>query len=299
MRLAVIDFSSVSISLLVADIGGEKSYRSVAGLRRSVSILDYMTHDGNLSQSGIEKCAEEVSYLCSAAENAGAERISIIATASMRIIKNRDEVRKRITEKAGVKVSVLSGRDEAYADYMANREYSALGHVLMLDIGGVSAELADLSDPKKKHMHSLPIGPVALMSLFPSIYPDSDDIKRIRKRIRKIFVKSEVYPCASFSRTVITGNDADALYRIYSDFYSLSPSGLHIMDRKKVKLLLKHLVSSDERSSLIVRNAPERGRTVLPAFALLYETMKHFSSDSAIVSPWGVKEGYLRILVEG
>ena len=70
------------------------------------------------------------------------------------------------------------------------------------------------------------------------------------------------------------------------------------MDRKKVKQLLRYLVSSDGRSSLIVRNALEKGRTILPSFALLYETMKHFSAESALVSPWGVKEGYMRILME-
>ena len=299
MRLAVIDFSSVSISLLVADISGERGYRPLAGLRRSVSILDYMTHDGSLSENGIGKCVEEVMYLLSAARTAEAERISIIATASMRIIRNREEVRTRIAKASGIDVLVLSGRDEAYADYMANREYAALGSALLLDIGGVSAELADLSDAKKKHMFSLPLGPMFLQSLFPSLYPKWDDIRRMRRRIRKIYVKKEVYPCSSFERIVITGNDADALYRIYSDFYSLSPSGLHIMYRKKVKELLKYLASSEERSSLIVRNAPERGRTIIPAFTLLYETMRYFSAESTIVSKQGVKEGYMRILVEG
>ena len=298
MRLAVIDFSSVAISLLVADTGGEKNYRPVAGLRRSVPILDYLTHDGNLSETGIRKCKEEVRYLSEAARNAGSDEIHLIATASMRIIRNRDEVSREISEEAGCDVVLLSGRDEAYADYMANREFSILSPALLLDIGGVSAEFADLSDSKKKHMFSLPIGPVMLMTMFDSLYPDVDEIRQIRKHISKIFVKSEVYPCAVFRRVIITGNDADAIYRIYADFYSISPSGLHVMDRKKVKQLLRYLVSSDGRSSLIVRNAPEKGRTILPSFALLYETMKHFSAESALVSPWGVKEGYMRILME-
>ena len=289
MRLAVIDFSSVAISLLVADTGGEKNYRPVAGLRRSVPILDYLTHDGNLSETGIRKCKEEVRYLSEAARNAGSDEIHLIATASMRIIRNRDEVSREISEEAGCDVVLLSGRDEAYADYMANREFSILSPALLLDIGGVSAEFADLSDSKKKHMFSLPIGPVMLMTMFDSLYPDVDEIRQIRKHIRKIFVKSEVYPCAVFRRVIITGNDADAIYRIYADFYSISPSGLHVMDRKKVKQLLRYLVSSDGRSSLIVRNAPEKG---------IYETMKHFSAESALVSPWGVKEGYMRILME-
>ena len=175
MRLAVIDFSSVAISLLVADTGGEKNYRPVAGLRRSVPILDYLTHDGNLSETGIRKCKEEVRYLSEAARNAGSDEIHLIATASMRIIRNRDEVSREISEEAGCDVVLLSGRDEAYADYMANREFSILSPALLLDIGGVSAEFADLSDSKKKHMFSLPIGPVMLMTMFDSLYPDVDE----------------------------------------------------------------------------------------------------------------------------
>ena len=89
MRIAVIDFSSTALSLLVEEISGEMM-SSVVGLRRSVSILDYMNRKGRLSERGIEKVIDSMRYLIEAAERVGAESIRLISTASMRIISNYD-----------------------------------------------------------------------------------------------------------------------------------------------------------------------------------------------------------------
>ncbi len=298
MRIAVIDFSSTALSLLVEEISGEMM-SSVVGLRRSVSILDYMNRKGRLSERGIEKVIDSMRYLIEAAERVGAESIRLISTASMRIISNYEEVADAVRNATGLDFDILDGRDEAYADYMANREYAALGDSLLLDAGGVSAELVDLNSSSRKDMFSLPIGPLALFRRFPGMYPDADDAIAIRKRIAKVYEKNRVYPGRIFSHIVLVGGNAEALYSVYADYFSLPESSLRAMDRKKLKKLIKHLLSSEERSMLFIRNAPEKVHTLIPAALLAYETASHFSADELVISDKGVKEGYLRILVEG
>ena len=85
MKIAVIDFSSTSLSLLVENVSGEMMI-PVVGIRKSVSILGYLSKKGKISERGIEKVVDSIKFLVEAAEKVGAESVHIISTASMRII---------------------------------------------------------------------------------------------------------------------------------------------------------------------------------------------------------------------
>ena len=295
MRKALIDFSSTALSLLVMDDG----LRPVFRLRRSLSIVEYMTKKGRLQDRGIEKVLEAVAHLKEAAEEVGARRIYLIATASMRLIANHGEVSDRIRAMTGLSLTILSGREEAYCAASVNRGYAEEESALLLDIGGATCQIADLREPDMENMFSLPIGPVALRRFSSSLYPDEDEIREMRKEIKKVLSRELVYPGAGFGHLVLIGSNCEALYSVYADYFSLPESSLRAMDRKKLKKLIKHLLSSEERSMLFIRNAPEKVHTLIPAALLAYETASHFSADELVISDKGVKEGYLRILVEG
>ena len=188
MKIAVIDFSSTSLSLLVEEVSGEMM-TPIVGLRRSVSILGYMSKKGRLSERGIAKVVESIRYLIDAAENVGAESVHIISTASMRLIRNYGDVRSAVKEATGLAIVNLDGQSEAYAGFIANREYCALGNSLMLDVGGYSSSLADLDGSGEGGMHSLDIGPAALFQIFDGIYPSKGDVKKMQKTIGKALEK--------------------------------------------------------------------------------------------------------------
>lgn len=297
MKIAVIDFSSTALSLLVADISGEMMV-PVVGLRRSVSILGYMSKKGRISERGISKVVETIRYLIEAAKKVGAESVHLISTASMRLLCNYGEVSAAVTEATGLRIDNLDGQMEAYADYIANREYAALGSSLLLDIGGYSSAIADFDNGDKESMFALDIGPAALFRKYREMYPDKDEAKKLRRIISKAFVKAAVYPGRQFARIILAGSNADALYSVYADRYSIPASSLRMMERKKLKKLIDYLVSSDDRSLILIRNAPEKVHMLIPSAILADETAKVFGADELIVSDKGVKEGYLRLLVE-
>ena len=298
MKIGIMDFSSTAVSLLVSEISGDMTERIVS-LRRSVSILDYLTAKGKLSDRGIERVVDSAVYLAEAARKVGAEKVKMLSTASMRLISNYREVTAALEAATGLRIEVLDGKAEAYTDYIANRGYSTLGSALMVDVGGATAELADLEDGNMDNMYSLYIGPLALSRRYKGMYPDEDDAKKLRKHIRKQLEAEEVYEGMEFHHLILTGGSADAIYRVYSDYYSLPEETVKRMERKKLSKLLKHLVSSEERSILFIRNAPENVHVIIPAAILVNTIAKHFSAEEYIVSDAGVKEGYLRLIVEG
>ena len=297
MKIGIMDFSSTALSLLVADISKD-SVEYVVNLRRSVSILDYLTEDGKLSKRGIERVVDSALYLVKAAKRVGVERFKMISTASMRLISNYREVSSQIEGATGLDIEALDGKAEAYADYVANRSYSMLGSALLLDVAGASAELADLEDGNMNHMHSLYMGPLVLFKRFKGMYPDKDDAKKVKKHVRKLLDKNKVYNDMTFKHLVLVGGSAEALYSVYSDYYSIPDTEHRVMKKKKLNKLVKHLISSEERSLLFIKNAPDSVHTIIPAALLIQAVSKQYSSEEYIVSGSGVKEGYLCMIAE-
>ncbi len=297
MKIAVIDFSSTSLSLLVEEVSGEMMI-PVVGLRRSVSILGYLSKKGKLSERGIEKVVESIRFLLAAAEKVGAESVHIISTASMRIIRNYSEIVEAVQEGTGLPITNLDGPSEAYADYVANREYTALGNSLLLDIGGYSSSIVDMDNGSKESMYALNIGPAALFQRFEGMYPDKNEAKKLRKAIRKVVEKNDVFPGRKFARIVLVGSNAEALYCVYADHYSVPDTSFRAMERKKLRKLIRHLIASDDRALVLIRNVPEKVHTIIPAAILAEEIAALFSADELIVSDKGVKDGYLRLLME-
>ena len=287
MKIAVIDFSSTSLSLLVEDISGEMMI-PVVGLRRSVSILGYLSKKGRISERGIEKVVDSIKFLMDAADKVGAESVHIISTASMRLIRNYGEVVAAVKAGTGLSITNLDGQSEAYADYIANREFSALGSSLLLDIGGYSSSMVDMASGDQNSMFALDIGPAALFLRFDGMYPEKGDAKKMRAFIRKVMEKNAAFTGRAFSRLILVGSNAEALYGVYSDYYSLSDSSLHIMERKKLKKLIKYLISSDDRALILIRNVPEKVHTLIPSAVLAEEIASIFSASELIVSDKGV-----------
>ena len=297
MKIAVIDFSSTSLSLLVEEVSGEMMV-PVVGLRKSVSILGYLSKKGKLSDRGIERVVDSIKALMETAQKVGAESVHIISTASMRMIRNYGEVVAAVKAGTGLPITNLDGQSEAYADYIANREYTTLGNSILLDIGGYSSSIVDMSDSDKSDMFALDIGPAALFQAFDGMYPAKDDVKKLRKKIDRMLEKNSVFPERTFARIILVGSNAEALYSVYADYFSVPDSSLRRIEKKKLRKLIKHLITSDDRALILIRNVPEKVHMLIPAAVLADEIAERYSSSELIVSGKGVKDGYLRLLVE-
>ena len=297
MKVGIIDFSSSGIALLVANVA-EGNMDVLLKTKRPLSIFDYMKKTGRLSRRGVEKIVEVMTDVKNSAIKVGAEELYLYATASFNGIDDFVEVTSQMTEATGLKPTLLSGVDEAYADALANQEYATLGDTLLLDIGGMTCQMADLTDIKRENSFSLEIGPYSFSKDIQGMYPDESESKTIRKKVSKALEKHDVFGKKKFSKMVMAGGTADALYSLYQDYYQISSSKTKVMKRKKLSKLLDYLQTSDDRSLLIIRNASEKVHVIVPAALIAYQCAKHFDASEIVVSPYGVKEGLVRIMME-
>lgn len=297
MKYSVIDVSSSSVSMVVAANGGTNEV--VFKERAALSLTHYLEGD-KLSARGAEKLAALLEHMKAVACAEGAQRCYVISTAALRHVANSEQIAAFVHEKTGLTINFIDEPTEAYCDYIANLSYRSYDRAVLIDLGGKSIEICDLSKSEKAEMFGFEFGLVDLNRKFvENIYPTEDEVKSIRKYLKKKFDAASLPEEGTFATAVLVGASATAIYDIYADFAKADRTGARIIEYKKYKKLVKRLLEGADRSSLVLKNAPEKVYVIGAAAVALKVLFKRFGVETIVVSESGVKEGYLRLVLDG
>lgn len=296
-KYAVIDFSRTSLSLLVATKEMSR-IEIVFKTYRPILIGDMVNKKEKITEKGILKIISEAKELIESAESLAADEVYGISTTLLRSIQNEDEVKDRIYNETGLNIISLSGKEEAYAALQANENYKMLEKAVLFDIGGTSTEICDYSHPNESDMISLDFGTSTIRNAFvKDVYPtkeEEDEIKEFVKGILKEQVEKK-----ERENAILSGSNMNAFYKIYQDYYDIPTSGEKLMQYKKLKKLIKVLMDEKRRSSLIIKNVPEKIHLIVPSAICLKVLLKYYGISNITVSSYGVKEGFLKLLLKG
>ena len=146
----VLDIGSNTIRLVTYDKG-----KTVSNFGASSEIIGD-TKNGILSEKGIEKLCHTVEELAKNREN---EKIYAFGTYAMRVLRNKEQVKKRVLAETGIDIDILSGKREAEYDFYGiletlAPEESGIG----VDLGGGSAQLLIFEKGALTASMSRPIG---------------------------------------------------------------------------------------------------------------------------------------------
>lgn len=296
MKVAVIDISSSSVSFIVAATKGTDA-EILFKERTGLSLRQYM--DGkSLSQRGSEKLIAAIGSAMAKCRALEVERAYLIGTAALRRIDNFDEVHSAVYSSLGMTINLIDGKQEGYLDLIANECYSVYDRAVMVDIGGASMEICGFGNTLAEQTTFLPFGVLDLNRKFVGgIQPVEEEAKKIAKYVRKKFDDVELAKKGEYSAVVLVGATNLALYDVYSDFVKQEGEERRI-DVKRFKKLVKHLVEDAGRSALVLKSAPEKVYMIATAAVVLKALFKRLKPDNVVVSDRGVKEGYLRHILE-
>src|SRR5438093_11663502 len=106
---------------------------------------DVVSREGRLTPAAMERAIEVVGRFRTMAEACGSDELVACATSAIREADNGGELVDCIYAQTGVRVRVISGRDEARLVFDAVRASVVidLGPALCLDLGCVSLEVVD------------------------------------------------------------------------------------------------------------------------------------------------------------
>ena len=159
--------------MIAADVTA-RSAEIVFKDRASLAFLHYL--DGkSLSARGIDKLVDAVTVMKGKCIELGVDVLYLIATAALRAAENFEQIRAELLERTGLPVNLIDGRTEAYCDYIANRIYSSYERAALIDIGGASTEICDLSVDDRDKMISLDVGVFTLHKKFVEEIQPSED----------------------------------------------------------------------------------------------------------------------------
>ena len=143
MVCACIDIGSNTTRLLVAEVSGGQ-LEEIAARRAFTRLGAGQGPGGVVLAEKVRRNAEVVAEQLAVAREAGATEIRVLATAAIRRAPNRDELVRAVERHSGVPVRVLSSAEEARLSFAgATRGLpAALGNVAVVDVGGLSVEIA-------------------------------------------------------------------------------------------------------------------------------------------------------------
>jgi exopolyphosphatase / guanosine-5'-triphosphate,3'-diphosphate pyrophosphatase len=188
LKLAAIDIGSNSIKLIVVDAAASDSFAVLAREKEVVRLGHDTLREGFLSAEAVGRAAETVKRFRSIAEARGAERVLAIATASVREATNAAEFIEEVERRAGVRVEVLSGVEEARLIGVAASHGcapSAGAPLLNIDIGGGSTEISLMREGQPVQLFSVRLGCVGLTESFlAGDPPKARELRAMRQEIR-------------------------------------------------------------------------------------------------------------------
>jgi len=197
VRRAVIDVGTNSVKLLVAEVA-DKEVRPLLEESKQTRLGRgfYETH--RLQPEAIAATARAVAKFGDMARECQAASIRVIATSAARDAVNSQELKNAIEESSGLKVEIISGDQEADWVFQGVTSDSALigmqQPILLLDVGGGSAEFILGQGSHKHFSQSFPLGSVRLMELIPhSDPPTAEQLGACRAWVKQ-FLEKEIRP---------------------------------------------------------------------------------------------------------
>lgn len=308
-RYAAVDIGSNSVRLEVAETVQGAPPRILASEREVTRLGASVFRGGRISQEALEFLTRILTGFAAQFRKLEVDATRAVATSAVRDASNQQEFLARTSAALGVNVEVISGQEEARLIHagVQMRWPHPRRRVLIVDIGGGSAEIILSNDQRTEVSISKQLGALRLNEVFLRSDPPRDrDLHRMEeyiegriattvRRVQKVLGNSGIDRVIATSATAAAvvcainriprqrRDDADRmraatshLRKLYGD---LSHSSL--LDRQK-----------------IVGIGPRRAEIIIPGCAVLLRTLENLRLPALYYSAAGVRDGIIADLTE-
>jgi exopolyphosphatase/guanosine-5'-triphosphate,3'-diphosphate pyrophosphatase len=167
MRRAVIDIGTNTVKLLVADVQQGKVI-PLAARDCTTRLGEGVAEHRQLSAAAIERTIRAINEFHAEAKTLGAADVVALTTSASRDAANRDKFFDGVRQTCGLDVKLISGDREAeliFRGVSSDPEWIEQP-ILVVDVGGGSAEFIQGDDGKMELFQSLPLGALRLTEKF-------------------------------------------------------------------------------------------------------------------------------------
>ncbi|WP_278552904.1 exopolyphosphatase [Companilactobacillus farciminis] len=294
LKLAVIEIGSNSIRTSVYRSSKKNRFKTLDRWREPVRLGKSITQSRLLTNDQIEETIDVLKKFQDRIERYQVDRISLIATAAVRMAKNQEQLIFAVLKETGLQLDIINEQEEAYYDYVAVRSTMRIKDALIVDVGGGSSEISLAKKGRLKYGLSIPIGAISISDL----YLASDPIKtqQLTKARQDISRRLEDLHWMKTPATFVgLGGTLRAVTSILNR-EGKNKKNLHnsVISCEQIDALFDKLIhTSLEERSQIKELSDGRYEVILGGILIISEILKKSPSKEIRFSNFGVREGYV------
>jgi exopolyphosphatase/guanosine-5'-triphosphate,3'-diphosphate pyrophosphatase len=289
---AAIDIGSNAFRLLISYVehesDGKIEFRKAAFIRVPVRLGEDVFTKGAIGPDKFGRVVEAMEGFAHLIKAFGARAWRACATSAMREAANGPELVAEIERRSGLKVEIISGREEAETIFEAGETTGLTGDGkswLFIDVGGGSIEVSVFSDRRRAYSESFALGTVRTLSG----KTRADEMERFRQALHTIREKWK--PDAIIG----SGGNINKVRKLLSK--KARGKGDDILDVGDLKKLHESLsaLSYDQRIEKFGLN-DYRADVIVPALEIFLTAAEKCKIDEVVVPTIGLADGIIHSL---
>lgn len=297
-NLVIVDIGSNSSRMAIYKIDVDGFCTEVRRCKSSSRLSEGMGPEKYLTPTAISRTIDSLKSFKQIYSSVPNPTVITIATAAVRQAKNQKSFLKKVRKKVGLNVRVLSGREEAYYDYLGVINRVKMNDYLVMDIGGASIELVRVRGRKRRDLMSIPVGSVNISERFNlKNYVNGADLFSAQRFLKNIFHRVPWLNKASHYQIILLGGAARTLARInrnHQHFYNVDYlNGYHLNQHRILgtyEMLLRKNLSDRKNVNGLER---DRADIILGGLLPLITLLDELDSRRVVFSDGGVREGII------
>ncbi|WLV23834.1 hypothetical protein QR721_09290 [Aciduricibacillus chroicocephali] len=285
----IIDVGSNSIKLVVYTEDKHKALKKIENIKVQAHLCDHL-EAGYLTATGIEKLIHTLLSFQSVLQAYHLDSLICVGTAVIRQAVNREQVLQDVFKQTGIRIKVMTGKEEAYYGYLAVIHSSSIRNAIIVDAGGGSTEVSLMKNGQLADTYSFPFGVRTILKWI-------IDGQMTPLQLRLHLIKQ--FSCISWIQDTglplfCLGGSAHQVARIMSHHRNEKLNRTHEYEIQAAELFdLSEEISQlkEEELTQIPGLSKKRADTIIPAVELFISLIKITQSSSLIHGRRGMREG--------
>lgn len=297
-KFAAVDIGSNSMRLLVAEIDSRGQLVRLAEDRQVTRLGESVFTRGILSEDAIFVAEQVLTRFRGVVQGLGVESIRAVATSATRDASNREDFLARAHNALGAPIEIISGVEEARLIGLGVHAVWPQGDdpVLIIDVGGGSAEFVLMDSGTMLEGYSRPLGAVRLNEVFlDKDLPKREQVLRLQKFIdEKLELVVRRLGGQSFVRGIATSASAAAIVCAVN---GIPRSARNLAEQRtatleQVRRFYRELLAMPiEQRRKLPGIGPRRAEIIVAGAAVFLRAMERFDLPVLHYCGAGVREG--------
>ncbi len=299
LRYAAVDIGSNSTRMLAAEVLPGAAPTVLAAEREVTRLGASVFHDGKLSHQAIEETVRVLARMAEMYRRLDVVGVRAVATSAVRDAPNQGEFLSRASMALGTQVEIITGREEARLIHQGvmSRWPQPAKRVLLIDIGGGSAEIISSVDGALVDAVSKPLGAVRLQEMF--LHGDPPAQRELHQVAEFVDAKLEAAIARMglrWDRVIATSATAAAVVCAVN---RVSRSRRDQADRLRastaqIRKLYRKLAALDLAGRRKVAGiGPRRAEIIVAGTGALLRILERFHAPAVYYSSAGIRDGII------